>query len=111
MTSGLSVDYLRDYDAGNQLLFSDNLSDIAYHPEKDYTSLLFQLEGEQSPIEWKFAGNLTSQYQAGQPVNLNLTVIRTGQYGNHDFESIDLFEDSIALEKDNLYPNIEDYQC
>ncbi|MEI2659637.1 MAG: hypothetical protein V9G11_06600 [Bifidobacterium adolescentis] len=49
--SGISVDYLRDYNTGDDIIFEDIIDKIQFNPNENNTSLFFLLDNEY--IEWE----------------------------------------------------------
>lgn len=90
--SGISVDYLRDYNTGDDIIFEDIIDKTQFNPNENNTSLFFLLDNEY--IEWKFNGNITNKYKKEDRINLHFKVITVKQYKGITFESIDFFKDS-----------------
>lgn len=106
--SGISVDYLRDYNTGDDIIFEDTIDKIQFNPNENNTSLFFLLDNEY--IEWKFNGNITNKYKKEDRINLHFKVITVKQYKGITFESIDFFKDSSnGINKQGPYPCISDY--
>ena len=106
--SGISVDYLRDYNTGDDIIFEDIIDKIQFNPNENNTSLFFLLDNEY--IEWKFNGNITNKYKKEDRINLHFKVITVKQYKGITFESIDFFKDSSnGINKQGPYPCISDY--
>ena len=106
--SGISVDYLRDYNTGDDIIFEDIIDKIQFNPNENNTSLFFLLDNEY--IEWKFNGNITNKYKKEDRINLHFKVITVKQCKEITFESIDFFKDSSnGINKQGPYPCISDY--
>lgn len=82
--SGISVDYLRDYNTGDDIIFEDIIDKIQFNPNENNTSLFFLLDNEY--IEWKFNGNITNKYKKEDRINLHFKVITVKQYKGITFE-------------------------
>ncbi len=103
---GAFVDYLKDYDPGDKLYLSDEITMVEYILDENATSISFDGPGGEQ-ISWIFSGDLTSDYTVGDTLNLHFNVVQSEQSENHVFESTDY---SIEAEKlDNGYPEISDY--
>lgn len=89
---GKTVDYLKDFNAGDQVHFSDIIIDISYDATEDATTFYFTEDTYEENIGWKFAGNLLDQYSAGDVLNLTFDVLNVGNYQGITFESLDYFE-------------------
>ena len=107
---GKTVDYLKDFNAGDQVHFSDIIIDISYDATEDATTFYFTEDTYEENIGWKFAGNLLDQYSAGDVLNLTFDVLNVGNYQGITFESLDNFEAAYAHNNGAAYPNIQDYQ-
>lgn len=107
---GKTVDYLKDFNAGDQVHFSDIIIDISYDATEDATTFYFTEDTYEENIGWKFAGNLLDQYSAGDVLNLTFDVLNVGNYQGITFESLDYFEAAYAHNNGAAYPNIQDYQ-
>ena len=83
--SGISVDYLRDYNTGDDIIFEDIIDKIQFNPNENNTSLFFLLDNEY--IEWKFNGNITNKYKKEDRINLHFKVITVKQCKGITFES------------------------
>ena len=102
------IDYLRDYNTGDDIIFEDTIDKIQFNPNENNTSLFFLLDNEY--IEWKFNGNITNKYKKEDRINLHFKVITVKQYKGITFESIDFFKDSSnGINKQGPYPCISDY--
>ena len=77
---GKTVDYLKDFNAGDQVHFSDIIIDISYDATEDATTFYFTEDTYEENIGWKFAGNLLDQYSAGDVLNLTFDVLNVGNY-------------------------------
>ena len=77
---GKTVDYLKDFSAGDQVHFSDIIIDISYDATEDATTFYFTEDTYEENIGWKFAGNLLDQYSAGDVLNLTFDVLNVGNY-------------------------------
>lgn len=104
---GKLVDYLRDYDAGDAVRFSDTIRRIEYNVSEDITTFYFFLGDEW--LGWPFSGDYRSQYSVGSPLNLSFQVVSIGRYGTYQFESLDYFEQVFAGEKTGTIPSLEGY--
>ncbi|WP_278802927.1 hypothetical protein [Bifidobacterium pullorum] len=109
VSSGQSVDYLRDYDAGDMIDVAVIPQSIIYDSKEDCTSFAFPLNEEL--IEWKFDGDLTDSFDAGKVINFTFQVVSVGSYGNTNFESLDIIENSVAAVNNSKYPSIARYLC
>ena len=107
---GKTVDYLKDFNAGDQVHFSDIIIDISYDATEDATTFYFTEDTYEENIGQKFAGNLLDQYSAGDVLNLTFDVLNVGNYQGITFESLDYFEAAYAHNNGAAYPNIQDYQ-
>ena len=107
---GKTVDYLKDFNAGDQVHFSDIIIDISYDATEDATTFYFTEDTYEENIGWKFAGNLLDQYSAGDVLNLTFDVLNVGNYQGITFESLDYFEAAYAHNNGAAYPNIQDVE-
>lgn len=106
---GITVDYLKDYAPGDIVKFSDTIVKIEYNSEENATSFFFKEEVSDKLIEWKFDGDLTSNYVVGDTLSLNFDVVKVGEYENIVFESLDYFEEAYKHQNGMAYPNINNY--
>lgn len=105
--SGNCVDYLRDYDIGDKVYFSDTIHSMEYDAVTNTTSFYFQMGDEL--ILWKFSGAYEDRYDSGDQLNLQFEVVETETYGDYVFESLNYFEDVYALQKCDELPVLERY--
>lgn len=108
-SDGKNVDYLKDFDAGDFVNFSDTIVDISYDSIENATTFYFTEDVHDENIGWKFRGDLTNEYSIGDTVNLEFEVMNIGTYEDITFESLDYFEEAFARDAGMPYPNIEDY--
>lgn len=109
-TDGKTVDYLRDFDAGDMVSFSDVIVDIQYSNSENATTFYFIEDTTGDKIGWKFNGNLTSEYEIGDNLQLEFEVLDVATYQGITFESLDYFEAAYAHKAGTPYPNINDYK-
>lgn len=107
---GKNVDYLKDFNAGDTVNFSDTIVDISYSAIENATTFYFMegISGEN--IGWKFAGDLTNAYTIGDNLTLKFDVLNVATYQGITFESLDYFEAAYSHEAGTPYPNISDYK-
>ena len=98
---GKTVDYLKDFNAGDQVHFSDIIIDISYDATEDATTFYFTEDTYEENIGWKFAGNLLDQYSAGDVLNLTFDVLNVGNYqGNVQTRHVVLISDVARSSRD-----------
>lgn len=109
LTTGATVDYLRDYNVGDALAFSDTIVNLEYNEESDSTTFYFEEENSDELIGWKFRGNYTTDYSAGDVLSLNFLVVNVGEYNDYVFESLDYFEEVRSMDTDSDLPYLNEY--
>ena len=107
---GNNVDYLKDFDAGDVINFSDTIIDIDYNSAENATTFYFTEDTHDELIGWKFMGDLTTDYSIGDTLDLTFEVMNIETYKDITFESLDYFEEVFAREDGTPYPNIDNYQ-
>ena len=109
-SDGTTVDYLKDFNAGDTINFSDTIVNIDYNATEDVTTFYFIEDNSGEHIGWKFAGDLTDEYAMGDIMNLKFDVLNVATYQDITFESLDYFEAAYSHESGMPYPNINDYK-
>lgn len=109
-TDGRTVDYLKDFDVGDQVHFSDIITDIKYDVVEDVTVFYFFERTCEEKIGWKFEGNLLDRYSTGDALNLTFEVLNVGCHEGITFESLDYFEAAYKCNNGAGYPQIQNYQ-
>ena len=110
LADGMTVDYLKDFSAGDAITFSDTIVDIVYNNTENATTFYFMENTSGEKIGWKFDGNLTDEYSSGDVLSLQFEVLNVAKYQDITFESLDYFEAAYSHEPGKPYPNILDYQ-
>ena len=72
---GKTVDYLKDFNAGDTVCFSDTIVNIYYNVAENATTFYFTEDTSGENIGWKFAGDLTNEYTIGDILNLKVNKI------------------------------------
>lgn len=109
-SDGKVVDYLKDFNDGDVVNFSDTIEEISYDATEDATTFYFTESISGEKIGWKFDGNLTDEYSAGSTLNLKFKVVNVDNYKDITFESLDYFESAYSHKDGTPYPKINDYR-
>lgn len=97
-----SVYNLRDFNIGDSIHFADTIASLEYDANNNYT--LFGFKNKDGDIvEWVFEGDLTSKFNVGKTLELNLTVVEEV----NGFETIDLIKN--FQNSGGVAENIEKY--
>ena len=113
-SDGKTVDYLKGYQPGDSVRFSDKITSIEYSTERNATSIGLNLANEDANedkvITWLFSGDLRSRYAVGDDLQLTFHVIGIATSENIQFSTLDYFNAANESDKLGTYPHIEDYQ-
>lgn len=109
-SDGKTVDYLKDFNAGDTVNFSDTIVEISYNAAENATTFYFTEGTSGENIGWKFAGDLTNEYTIGDNLSLKFDVLNVATYQGITFESLDYFEAAYSHKVGTPYPNINDYK-
>lgn len=109
-SNGKTVDYLKDYQVGDSVRFSDRIASIEYSPERNATSIGLNLINEGKKITWMFNGDLRSEYTVGDDLQLTFHVVGLTASEDVQFSTLDYFKAANESDAFGLYPHIEDYR-
>lgn len=107
LQDGTSVNYMNDYNPGDTVLFSDVIHSVEYEALSNTTTFNFVIDDE--IVGWKFSGDYSATYYAGDTLELDFQVVATEHFGDYVFESIDYFEDAYAHLNGGNLPLLSEY--
>lgn len=103
-----SVNQLKHYNIGDDVVVKDVVYEVAYDSDKDVTTLQFGNTSEGS-CEWPFAGDLRERIKVGDELTFKFKIVEEYATEDYTFETLNYFLDSYDLLDNDSAADIDNY--
>ena len=103
-----SVNQLKHYNIGDDVVVKDVVYEVAYDSDKDVTTLQFGNTSEGS-CEWPFAGDLRERIKGGDELTFKFKIVEEYATEDYTFETLNYFLDSYDLLDNDSAADIDNY--